>query len=128
LAMNPARAAREAARHGTDGGASTWTPPVLRTVAAHDEGIAELVEALERHFRYLERTGVLRERRRARLRERVVEVVESLVRQRLWRDEATGRWLDAQLPDLESGRTNPFAAAGQLLERSADLLTRHGVT
>ena len=128
LAMNPARAAREAARHAVDGESDSWTPPVLRTVAAHDEGIAELVEALDRHFRYLERTGTLRERRRARLRERVVEVVENLVRQRLWRDEATGRWLDAQLPDLESGRTNPFAAAGQLLERSADLLTRHGVT
>ena len=128
LAMNPARAAREAARGAAHGDSDTWTPPVLRTVAAQAEGITELVEALDRHFHYLERTGALRERRRARLRERVVEVVEGLVRQRLWRDEATGRWLDSQLPDLESGRTNPFATAGQLLERSADLLTRHGVT
>jgi hypothetical protein len=47
-----------------------------------------------------------------------------MVRRRLWADEATGRWLDAQLSDLESGRTNPFATAGELLERSADLLTR----
>ena len=128
LAMNPARAAREAARHAPNPENDGWTPPVLRAVASQNDGIGELVEALDRHFHYLERSGVLRERRRARLRERVVEVVESLVRQRLWRDEATGRWLDAQLPDLESGRTNPFAAAGQLLQRSADLLTRQGVT
>ena len=128
LAMNPARAAREAAHNAGEGSTGTWTPPVLRAVAAQNEGIDELVDALDRHFHYLERTGALRERRRARLRERVVEVVEGLVRQRLWRDEATGQWLDAQLADLESGRTNPFATAGELLERSADLLTRHGVT
>ena len=45
--------------------------------------------ALDRHFRYLEQSGTLRERRRARLRERVVEVVEDEVRRRLWSDAAT---------------------------------------
>lgn len=119
LAMNPARAAREAASSD----AASWTPPVLRTVAAQGEGITELVEAVDGHFHYLERSGALRSRRRARLRARVVEVVESRVRQRLWTDEATNRWVDDQLPELESGATNPFAVANELLSRSAILLT-----
>jgi LAO/AO transport system kinase len=119
LAMTPARAAREAASSD----APSWTPPVLRTVAAHGEGITELVEAVDRHFHYLERSGALRSRRRARLRARVVEVVESRVRQRLWTDEATNRWVDDRLPELESGATNPFAVANELLSRSAILLT-----
>jgi LAO/AO transport system kinase len=121
-AMNPARAAREAAADDSTG----WTPPVLRTVASQGEGIAELVAAVDRHFGYLERSGVLRSRRRARLRARVVEVVESEVRRRLWTDEATKRWVDERLADLESGATNPFAVASELLSRSADLLTRTG--
>src|SRR3954470_522971 len=69
-AMNPARAAREAAQadpHASD----SWTPPVLRTTAARGEGIDELLGALDRHFVYLETSGALRERRRQRLRERV---------------------------------------------------------
>ena len=119
LAMNPARAAREAASND----ATSWTPPVLRTVAAQGEGITELVEAVDRHFHYLEQSGALRSRRRARLRARVVEVVESRVRQRLWTDEATNRWVDDRLPELESGATNPFAVANELLSRSAILLT-----
>jgi LAO/AO transport system kinase len=119
LAMNPARAAREATK--SDG--SAWTPPVLRTVAAKGEGIFELVEAVDRHFGYLERSGVLRERRRARLRARVVEVVENKVRRRLWSDKVTNQWLDDRLEELEAGRTNPFAVADELLERSANLLT-----
>jgi LAO/AO transport system kinase len=105
--------------------ADQWTPPVLRTVAAKDEGIADLVTALDRHFRYLERSGTLRERRRARLRERVVEVAEDRMRRRLWADPDTNAWLDARLPALESGEATPFAVADALLARSADLLTRN---
>jgi LAO/AO transport system kinase len=124
LAMNPARAAREAAA-GT-GDSSAWTPPVLRTVASQNEGIVELAAAVDRHFHYLERSGELRTRRRARLRGRVVEVVESQVRRRLWNDAATNRWVDERLADLESGATNPFALANELLARSANLLTQSG--
>ena len=120
LAMNPARAAREAAKSND----ATWTPPVLRAVASAGEGIADVVSAVDRHFHYLERSGLLRERRRARLRARVIEVVEGQVRRRLWSDDATNRWLDARLADLETGKTNPFAVADALLERSASLLTQ----
>jgi LAO/AO transport system kinase len=118
---NLVKQVREAAASDS---ADTWTPPVLRTVAAKDEGIDELVAALDRHFGYLERSGVLRERRRARLRERVVEVVEDKTRRRLWSDAATNSWLEERLPDLEAGRATPFGIADALLARSADLLTR----
>jgi LAO/AO transport system kinase len=119
-AMNPARAARKAAQ---DEQPETWTPPVLRSVAAQNEGIAEIAEALQRHFRYLEQSGELRRRRRSRQRERVMEVVEQQVRQRLWQDAATLTWLDGQLDALESGTLVPFAVADALRARSAVLLT-----
>lgn len=119
-AMNPARAARKAAQ---DEQAERWTPPVLRSIAAQDEGIAEIAEALQRHFRYLEQSGELRTRRRARLRERVMEVVEQQVRQRLWHDAETMAWLDGQLDALERGTLVPFAVADSLRARSVALLT-----
>jgi len=121
MAMNPGRAARAAAKSTVS---DRWTPPVLRSVATQGEGVTELAGALDRHFHYLEQSGTLRERRRARLRERVVDVVQERVSTRLWRDAATNRWLDDQLPGLESGATNPFAVADALLARSGDLLTR----
>jgi LAO/AO transport system kinase len=119
-AMNPARAARKAAQ---DEQAERWTPPVLRSIAAQDEGIAEIAEALQRHFRYLAQSGELRTRRRARLRERVMEVVEQQVRQRLWHDAETMAWLDGQLDALERGTLVPFAVADSLRARSVALLT-----
>jgi LAO/AO transport system kinase len=121
LAMNPARAAREAA-HGD--GADAWTPPVLRAVASMGEGVAELSSAVDRHFSYLERSGDLRERRRRRLRDRVVDVVEQKVRRRLWADGATNAWLDDRIAALETGDSNPFDIADELLTRSGTILTR----
>jgi LAO/AO transport system kinase len=119
-AMNPAKAAREAARSETE----TWTPPVLPSVAIKADGVDDIVSAVDRHFHYLERTGALHERRRARLRRRVVAVVESKVRRRLWSDAALLAWLDEQLPSLEAGTRHPFEVADALLAKSADLLTR----
>ena len=121
LAMNPARAAREAARRD-DG--ERWTPAVLHSVAVKKEGIAEIIAAVDRHFHYLERSGELHARRRSRLRRRVIEVVESRVRRRLWTNASLVAWLDEQLPDLEAGVRNPFEVADALLARSGDLLTR----
>src|SRR6185503_4427804 len=121
FAMNPGRAARAASKERD---ADHWTPPVLRTVAQKAEGSSEVVDALDAHFGYLERSGMLSRRRRARLRERVVDVVEQRVRRRLWHDHGTTEWLDAQLPALEAGATNPFDVADALLARSGNLLTR----
>ena len=121
LAMNPGRAARAASKAQHP---ERWTPPVLRTVAVQGEGVADVTAALDRHFHYLETSGTLGARRRARMRERVIDVVESRVRERLWRDQATNRWLDEQLVALEAGTTNPFDVADALLARSEHLLTR----
>jgi len=119
-AMNPARAARVA---GLMEAPDAWTPPVLRTIAAQQQGMEEVVDALDRHFHYLARSGELRIRRLARLRERVMEIVELQVRERLWRDAATLDWLEQQLESLESGVVAPFAVADALRGRSGMLLT-----
>jgi LAO/AO transport system kinase len=117
--FNPARMAREAA---ADPAAKVWTPPVLRTVATKQEGVDELVAALDRHFAYLEESGQLHARRRERMRERVMDVVEQKIRGRLWKDTGTMSWLEQQLPSVEEGRSTPFSVADQLLRQSAELV------
>jgi len=119
--MNPARIAREAAASEQT---EKWTPPVLRTVAAKGEGIAELITALDRHVRYLEASGELRRRRRQRLREQVIDVTEHKIRQRLWRDDGTNAFIDSRLSAMEAGSATPFTVAEEILSRSGHLLTR----
>jgi GTPase len=119
--MNPAKAARDAAKaEQTD----RWTPPVVRAVAVKGEGIEDLVGALDRHFRYLDASGELSARRRARLREQVVEIAEHTLRRRLWGNPEANRYLDGHLPALEAGTATPFGVADALIGRSGDILTR----
>ncbi|MBK6488771.1 MAG: methylmalonyl Co-A mutase-associated GTPase MeaB [Gemmatimonadetes bacterium] len=118
---NPARAAREAARGEQE---ERWVPPVLRTVAAKGEGIAELVDALDRHFRYLGTSGELTRRRRARWREQIIEVAEQRLRRRVWQDAGVQAFIDSVLPAVEDGSRTPFGIADELLRRAADILTR----
>lgn len=126
-AMPSARAhaldARDRTTPAGDDGSGHWIPPVLTVVSTDGTGVPELSKALDRHYEYLSTTGLLTERRRARLRERVKDVVHQKVRDRLWSDSATGAWLDEQLPALESGRTTPYDVANALVKRSAALLT-----
>jgi LAO/AO transport system kinase len=119
LRKNPARAAREAASTANP---TEWTPPVLSAIATKAEGIAAILAALDRHFAYLEESGTLHARRRERIRERVMNVVERKVSDRLWKDSHTMAWLEEQLPSVEQGRLTPFAVADQLLLRSAELV------
>jgi LAO/AO transport system kinase len=120
-AMNPARAARKASAAEDPG---KWTPPVLQTIASKSEGVAETVDAIDRHFRYLANSGVLRDRRRARLRDRVVEVSELLLRRRLWSNPETQRGLDERLDAMERGEMSPYAAARDLIVEAGETLTR----
>lgn len=113
--LNPAKVAREAAKANDE---QSWMPPVLRTIGATGEGVPEFVDALERHFAYLEASGTLQRRRRARLRERVVDAVEQRVHVRLWRDPGTNEWLDGRIPALERGETTPLAVAEALVARA----------
>lgn len=125
--MSSARAhaldARERGSPAGDDGAGHWVPPVITAVATEGKAIPEVMAALDAHYEYLSSTGKLTERRRARLRERVRDVVHQRVRSRLWSDPDTATWLDERLPALESGRSTPYEVADALLRRSAALLT-----
>ncbi len=56
-----------------------WEPPIVKTVAIHDEGVGDLAEAVERHRVHLEATGLRRDRDVARAR----AVFLALLRERL---------------------------------------------
>ena len=105
------------------GSTSTSRWPFGFLIAAKAEGIEDVFAALDRHDHYLQASGTLVERRRKRLRDRVVEIVERTVQQRLWQDAGTNDWLKNRIPELESGSTNPFAVAHELVARSGDLMT-----
>jgi LAO/AO transport system kinase len=118
---NPGKAAREAARREE---VESWTPPVVLTVAHKGDGVADLAAFLDRHHRYLEEGGGLRERRRRRLREQVMDVAEYRLRRRLWNDSQVLEFIDAVIPRIERGDVSPYGIADELLVKGAPAIAR----
>lgn len=98
---------------GTDSG--VWAIPVLQTVAETGKGVPELAAALDRHKAWLDMSGELHKRRRARLAERVKEAVERRLQDVAWREKGGDDILEAALEELEGGQVTPYAVADRIV-------------
>jgi len=56
-----------------------WLPPILKTVAARDEGIERVLAEIERHREHLAASGEIERRRRSHLRLRVETILKERV-------------------------------------------------
>jgi LAO/AO transport system kinase len=101
------------------GASPAWTIPVLLTTAETGEGVDELVERLDGHQSWMEASGELARRRRARLEERVRDAVRQRLLAQVWREGPGGKILESSLEDLEAGRTTPYEVAARIVRASA---------
>ncbi|WP_326798622.1 methylmalonyl Co-A mutase-associated GTPase MeaB [Streptomyces sp. NBC_01808] len=92
-----------------------WRPPIVRTVAARDEGTDEVVEALEKHRAWMEEHGVLAARRLRRAAGEVETIAVTALRERI-ADLHGDRRLSALAERITAGELDPYAAADELLE------------
>jgi LAO/AO transport system kinase len=87
--------------------AAGWDVPIVSTVASRGEGVEEVVEAIERHSSWLASSGVLEQRRIARVAAEIEAIALASVRARL-----DGGALAAR---VVAGDLDPYAAADELL-------------
>ncbi|MEE2669931.1 MAG: methylmalonyl Co-A mutase-associated GTPase MeaB [Gemmatimonadota bacterium] len=94
---------------------TSWTIPVLKTVAQSGEGVEELLAAVDRHHTFLDTSGELFERRRARAAVRVREVADRELCGVLWQSERTTALLEAGLDLIETGDATPYSVSSSIL-------------
>ncbi len=102
----------------TVGDGEGWTIPVLLTSAERREGLKGLVDALDRHELWLRDSGELARRRRARLEQRVRDVVLQRLLAAAWQDGDGGRILGESLGGLEAGEVTPYEVADRIVDRT----------
>jgi LAO/AO transport system kinase len=96
-----------------------WSPEILLTVASRDEGVDEVVAAIDRHRDWLGRTGELQRRRTRRARDEIEAIAVTSLRAQ-WRGVHERTELDALAERVVAGQTDPYAAADELLETCAE--------
>ncbi len=99
--------AKAEGRHVEEAGPREWEPPILKVMAARDQGVAELLAGIEEHRAFLEETGLRKQKERTRAAAQFV----ALLRERL---------LSSALARLERERGQLDEVAGRIAERQAD--------
>jgi putative protein kinase ArgK-like GTPase of G3E family len=85
--------------------------------------VDDLVEQIARHLAHLSERGLLRERRRRRLRARVIDLVRARAVSRLLERVSEEQWNEI-LSSLEARRRTPHQAAALLWEKAWPADTR----
>jgi len=93
-----------------------WRIPVLTTVAQSGEGVEGVVEALAQHREFLERSGTLEDRRRARVKGRVRDVVEREFRKVAWTNPGILGVLDEGVERTLAGEDTPYSVGSRILD------------
>jgi LAO/AO transport system kinase len=92
---------------------SSWKPPILSTVAAKQEGIDLIWEAVVAHRQHLESSGRGRQLAEQRLKDETAEVAAEIARERVRKALADDPALAERL--LEEGA--PYSTAEKILDR-----------
>jgi LAO/AO transport system kinase len=87
-------------------------------VAAKGEGIGEVMEALDKHVGWMEHSGTLRERRVRRAGDEIESIALQQLRARMG-DLRHGNGVDDLAADVVDGKTDPYAAADQVVSALA---------
>jgi LAO/AO transport system kinase len=106
----------QADAHVAPGGGATgarWTPPIVKCVSTRGEGIAELVDALDRHRAWAEGTEEGRARRVSRLSEEVREALREALIAAAVHD--LGSQIDGAVHDVEARQIDPYTATERLV-------------
>jgi LAO/AO transport system kinase len=92
-----------------------WEPPIVKTVAARAEGVAELLLKVEQHRQHLQDTGGLKARREGRARRAVISVMQQrLMEAALGAVDGAGG-LNAVVERVASRQSDPHTEAARWL-------------
>jgi LAO/AO transport system kinase len=97
-----------------DRAADAWVPPILKTVASRNEGVAEVVAKIDERLAWMQGNGVLVDRRRSRARDEVEAIAMTALRSRFAHLHGDAR-LDVLAAKVADGDTDPYAAADELI-------------
>jgi LAO/AO transport system kinase len=95
-------------------GPDAWTPPILKTVASRNEGVDEVVAAIEDRLVWMRASGVLEQRRQSRARDEIEAIAMTALRSRFAHLHGDAR-LDVLAAKVATGATDPYSAADELI-------------
>ncbi|WP_134322972.1 methylmalonyl Co-A mutase-associated GTPase MeaB [Cumulibacter soli] len=94
--------------------AGAWRPSIVKTIAEKEEGVEDVVEAIENHRAWMIDKGVLTERRIARASGEILAISMTTLRERM--GDLSGRASLRKLSEqVAAGETDPYLASDTIV-------------
>ncbi|NMA02332.1 MAG: methylmalonyl Co-A mutase-associated GTPase MeaB [Clostridia bacterium] len=94
-----------------------WHPPILKTIAAQNQGIIELVDNINEHLDYLQESGEIVNRRKERISSEINDLILKRFSQKVTEQLAREDYLEHQLDKILKKEENPFNVVDQVVEK-----------
>ncbi|MCH7921506.1 MAG: methylmalonyl Co-A mutase-associated GTPase MeaB [Nitrospinae bacterium] len=96
-------------------GEEEWRPPVIRTVAITGDGVDELLEILDQHYKHFVATGELERFHLAKCRTDFLAVLEETLSRYVLDEILSDGALDQLVASIASRKIDPYTAADEIL-------------
>jgi LAO/AO transport system kinase len=96
--------------------ANDWRPPVIVAVSETGQGIDSLWSSLQEHFKFLKDSGVLFDRRKAKVQAELAELVAARARENLKNSMESSNSVQQLLVQILDKKVDPHTAAEGLIQ------------
>ena len=91
-----------------------WRPKVMRTVASQNEGVHELVNAIEEHATHMIKSGLIQRRRFERTRTEILAMLDEAIKIYLMKKVA-GSKFESLTMEVNQRKNDPYSAVRSIL-------------
>lgn len=92
-----------------------WRPPINRTIASDNEGIVAVVDAIEEHGKYLRETGELEKKRKERIKDELLAMVEDKITRHIYKTVVGSEDFANTITSLQKREINPYTVADNIV-------------
>jgi LAO/AO transport system kinase len=93
-----------------------WTPPIVKTVANDGTGIPEVTGAIAEYAQFLEKNGLLMERRIENWRTRLIDMLKDEILHRVVLQQMTNEAAQQYATDVAEHRRDPYSLVQEIVE------------
>lgn len=92
-----------------------WKPPVIQTVANSGKGIDDLLQSLEQHLAFQDRSQIRITKRKKRIENYVRQIVKENILKEFWQPSQEQK-LTHQIDQIIANKRSPYAVSNELIE------------
>ncbi len=93
---------------------NSWLPNILKSVASQNKGITDIAEEIDNHKSHMMKSDTFALNRKEKSKLRVKEIVEDIIKEKMWNVERTDK-LNELVNCVVEGGCSPYSIADQII-------------